>query len=695
MGLKTSAQSHASRRLILVAIYALIALAAPFAYRLTAVQRLPIDARTIRERAKDLDTTGCVVRVPARVSVGGVNNEDVQSHVVQLLDLASEARNVHGDQRSDEIANAWCVDWRFADSASQADFKYTLDASSLSIPLAAASVSDYSSYSLALSISRRIALDLQLPFRARLAVDSPLKSTTSVEGQDLHEPAPEPEVAQTDPDTDGSIPTSVAATTPNNAPPLPDLQLPDEDDVVSSLLSTTSTSLPASSDTSINLPSHLNLHLHILNEDFNTSSPKTLPPANAAFTRALRAEFASLQRQLAPVTQLGLTTAWGIGKRTQDVQWQQVDWTEERRWLEEADVMEMQDVPFVDDEDGESKTRREPVKVRRNLTHVDWEQRTVHYLPSDQLEIFVDESGWDVTDRGSASVSPTPRELEVFPHLAHNNNLPRASLNTSSASQLKSLHFIIYNPAPEHRPLVYLGDDIDVDTADRGEIITSRAKSTPANRHWGWAVPTWGGVVIYNHDSNSSSEDKSEPTVDATSTLPLIAEQLRSLVGLPDDGTRTLWHLYRQTIRQRTAESVQTLQATLNSIEKLGNLEIGPGVQANVQASLDALEQLTNPSNNNELNSSSTFALSLAASTHASQAFHHPRMVGMLYFPAEHVYAVYTPLFGPLAVPLILVGIKELKRILKERKKKQKEGRSSRQGGTTTGPGPHHRQKVD
>jgi phosphatidylinositol glycan class S len=36
-------------------------------------------------------------------------------------------------------------------------------------------------------------------------------------------------------------------------------------------------------------------------------------------------------------------------------------------------------------------------------------------------------------------------------------------------------------------------------------------------------------------------------------------------------------------------------------------------------------------------------------------------MVGLLYFPAEHKYAVYTPLFAPIAVPLVVSVIRELK----------------------------------
>jgi phosphatidylinositol glycan class S len=35
-------------------------------------------------------------------------------------------------------------------------------------------------------------------------------------------------------------------------------------------------------------------------------------------------------------------------------------------------------------------------------------------------------------------------------------------------------------------------------------------------------------------------------------------------------------------------------------------------------------------------------------------------MLALLYFPAEHKYAVYTPLFAPVAVPLLVTLLREV-----------------------------------
>jgi hypothetical protein len=50
----------------------------------------------------------------------------------------------------------------------------------------------------------------------------------------------------------------------------------------------------------------------------------------------------------------------------------------------------------------------------------------------------------------------------------------------------------------------------------------------------------------------------------------------------------------------------------------------------------------------------------------AEKAFFDDKMVSMLYFPDEHKYAIYTPLFGPLALPLLMALLTELRGIVKE-----------------------------
>ena len=50
---------------------------------------------------------------------------------------------------------------------------------------------------------------------------------------------------------------------------------------------------------------------------------------------------------------------------------------------------------------------------------------------------------------------------------------------------------------------------------------------------------------------------------------------------------------------------------------------------------------------------------------YAEKAFFDDKMVSMLYFPDEHKYAIYTPLFGPLALPLVMALLREVQGMFK------------------------------
>ena len=65
---------------------------------------------------------------------------------------------------------------------------------------------------------------------------------------------------------------------------------------------------------------------------------------------------------------------------------------------------------------------------------------------------------------------------------------------------------------------------------------------------------------------------------------------------------------------------------------------------------------------------------SARALTLSSRAFFNPSMLALLYFPAEHKYAVYTPLFASVAAPLVGAVLREIaawRRARKARKEQQ------------------------
>ncbi len=110
-------------------------------------------------------------------------------------------------------------------------------------------------------------------------------------------------------------------------------------------------------------------------------------------------------------------------------------------------------------------------------------------------------------------------------------------------------------------------------------------------------------------------------------------------------------------------------------------MPVGQGVRDDVQGSLTALENvclfipLLRQSNTHpkalataRLSSMAALQYSSEALTLASRAFFNPGMLALLYFPAEHKYAVYTPLFASVAAPLVAAVLREVAAWRKQRK---------------------------
>lgn len=135
-------------------------------------------------------------------------------------------------------------------------------------------------------------------------------------------------------------------------------------------------------------------------------------------------------------------------------------------------------------------------------------------------------------------------------------------------------------------------------------------------------------------------------------------------------------------LRTRTLENIHSTRDTLESIVKLvhqiQNMPVKANVRGDVVGALDALQRLCpfipslarsrSCTSNKELSLEEALLHSSEAYTKASRAFFSPDMLAMLYFPNEHIFAVYTPLFLPVAVPLFILTIKELVAWRRQRK---------------------------
>ncbi|KAF8637911.1 hypothetical protein AX17_002534 [Amanita inopinata Kibby_2008] len=252
----------------------------------------------------------------------------------------------------------------------------------------------------------------------------------------------------------------------------------------------------------------------------------------------------------------------------------------------------------------------------------------------------------------------TQEELTVFVNSAE------WSLSSSSSND-PVLHFVLFVPSSHQSPLRILNAD--------GTVSSSNA----------FLLPQWGTILLYNAPHRNLDISSELSISDLEPIFETFAAQLLTLLGAPqlppnvarsptESSVLTDWQL-DALMRRRALENSERAKDTLESIVKLvdeiQNMPVGKGVRGDIVDALDELDQMY---------ASSTISLKQAlqhsaqALTLASRAFFNPNMLGLLYFPAEHKYAVYTPLFASAMIPIIVTTLREFKEWKKQRGESKK-----------------------
>lgn len=161
-----------------------------------------------------------------------------------------------------------------------------------------------------------------------------------------------------------------------------------------------------------------------------------------------------------------------------------------------------------------------------------------------------------------------------------------------------------------------------------------------------WLIPQWGGVVI-------------QPDVhDLRPAMLTFSKQLFALLGAPDRGSLPLRIM--TLVRVRSAELLLKASGTLGSLARLTlalpSIPIPETVAEGVQTTLEHLEKACG-----RLGGKEGLDHARVAEEAAEKAFFEKSMVGQVYFPDEHKYAVYLPLLGQMVMPLTISVVKELR----------------------------------
>lgn len=206
-----------------------------------------------------------------------------------------------------------------------------------------------------------------------------------------------------------------------------------------------------------------------------------------------------------------------------------------------------------------------------------------------------------------------------------------------------TINFVVYVPSEEQSPL----------------LIRENGGTS-------WLIPQWGGVQIVNLDTARNDAILTKEFLEPV--MRIFADQLDALLGLPQTPASLPLRL-SSLARERTASLILSASSTLGALArltlKLTAIAIPDNVAVSVSKAIHHLELACEELNEGRVHSALEHARS--AEAQAEQAFFDPSMVGQVYFPDEHKVAVYVPLLGPMAVPLVMAAVKELKKIQQTR----------------------------
>ncbi|VBB81240.1 Putative GPI transamidase component PIG-S [Podospora comata] len=198
------------------------------------------------------------------------------------------------------------------------------------------------------------------------------------------------------------------------------------------------------------------------------------------------------------------------------------------------------------------------------------------------------------------------------------------------------------------------------------QTIASPSQEAAPTSH-SWLIPQWGTVFLLSLPGDTTH------VAAATLKQPLLTftSHLLSLTGTPESGSLPL--RLSTLARIRSADLLLRASSTLGSLARLAmalpSISIPSSVADGVTKTMSHLRLACD-----NLGGTEGLTHSRIAEAEAERAFFEKSMVGQLYFPDEHKIAVYLPLLGPVAVPLVMGLINEIKAWRKRRRERAEKG---------------------
>lgn len=175
--------------------------------------------------------------------------------------------------------------------------------------------------------------------------------------------------------------------------------------------------------------------------------------------------------------------------------------------------------------------------------------------------------------------------------------------------------------------------------------------------------PRWGGIYIINADKSSCELGH----FDANSKMItlMFKQMLLELFKIDNSTEDAFQDLKLRKVQEMLESSKKTLKSLAQLLSEINSIVISDEVADKINVAVKSV-QLAEKFLANGDQEKALWQAKLAFKN-SEEAFGHPSLLALLYFPDDQKYAIYIPLFLPVMIPVIMSLTQIRKRVLKQK----------------------------
>ncbi|XP_060522011.1 GPI transamidase component PIG-S [Cylas formicarius] len=247
------------------------------------------------------------------------------------------------------------------------------------------------------------------------------------------------------------------------------------------------------------------------------------------------------------------------------------------------------------------------------------------------LADFITKSQWLYLTELGAIPKKVNNRLVLFEHQLPHVITPLETKLWSHMSARPSLNLVLYFPHCKAPLYIY---------NDNNEPSKTNA----------FVSPRWGGIYVINPDGNSCEKGQFKPNVNLI--VATFKATLKELFKIQDDSIDGLKELRRRKTEELLESSKRTLKSLAQLLQEINSIVISDEVAEKINIAVKNVNDAASYISSNK--STNALASAKLAFKKSEEAFSHPSLLALLYFPDDQKYAIYIPLFLPVMIPVVM-----------------------------------------